>query len=392
MKVLHIEDRFHPNLGHQLNNFAKLHDPRIEFHILCSDSFLPWKGTDSQIIMNVSDKEFEKKYNIVIHRTDILFEIHSRVWMKRLKEKVLEINPDIIYAHGIEIFSAIRIVLSGISKKYKTFLDTHTLLGQSKNKFIGKLFYFIFKRVVVPSINKKNIIVFYTTKENGMILRDVYGIKEKNIKSCLIGTDTTKFYFHEEERRFLRSKYSLKEEDIAIIYTGRHNNIKKPHLVLEAVKGMNTNNTGELFLFFVGSKDLKYFNEHFKENLDYGFKIFYIPEVKNDELYKYYSMADIAVFPKENTLSTLDVQACKLPVILEDNQTNRERIRNSGLLYEKNNLNDLTEKISKLAANDDLREKFGENGLKFIKDAYDYKKIISEVEGILLKEGTKKVV
>lgn len=385
MKVIHIEDRFHPNLGHQLNNFAKLHDPRIEFHILCSNSFLPWKGTDTQKILDVSDKEFEKKYSVVIHRTGTLFEIRTRVWMKKLKKIILEINPDVIYIHGVEIFSSIRIILSKLSKKYKIYADTHTLSGQSKNKLIGNLFYFIFKRTVVPSINKKNIVVFYTTNENKMILKDVYGIKEKNIESCLIGTDTTKFHFNEEERRSLRSKYGLKEEDIAIIYTGKHNDIKKPHLVLEAVKNLNVSNSKELFLFFVGSKDTKYFAKHFKENYDYGFKVFYIPEIKNDVLYKYYSMADIAVFPKENTLSTLDVQACKLPVILEDNQTNRDRIRDSGLLYEKNNLSDLSDKIYDLIANNELRKKLGENGLVMIKEVYDYKKIISEMENILVK-------
>ena len=385
MKVLHIEDRFHPNLGHQLNNFAKLHDPRIEFHILCSNSFLPWKGTDTQKILDVSDKEFEKNYNVVIHRTGTLFEVRTRVWMKKLKKIILEINPDVIYIHGVEIFSSIRIILSKLSKKYKIYADTHTLSGQSKNKLIGNLFYFIFKRTVVPSINKKNIAVFYTTKENGMILRDVYGINEKNIKNCLIGTDTTKFHFDEEERRSLRSKYGLKEEDIAIIYTGKHNDIKKPHLVLEAVKNLNVSNSKELFLFFVGSKDTKYFAKHFKENYDYGFKVFYIPEIKNDVLYKYYSMADIAVFPKENTLSTLDVQACKLPVILEDNQTNRDRIRDSGLLYEKNSLSDLSDKIYDLIANNELRIKLRENGLVMIKEVYDYKKIISEMENILIK-------
>ena len=384
MKILHIEDRFHPGLGQQLNNFTKLHDPKIEFHILSSNSFAPWKGTDPKEIITVLDKEFEKKYNVIIHRTDILFEIHSRVWMKRLKEKILEINPDIIYVHGVEVFSAIRIILSGLSKKYKTFSDTHTLLGQSKNKFLGSLFYFLFKRTVIPVINKRNIGVFFTANENRMILKDIYGIRENNIHSCLMGTDTSKFYFDENERRFWRRRFDIKEKDITIVYTGKHNDIKKPHLVLEAVKRMNTNIMGELFLFFVGSKDSKYFKEHFKENLDYGFKIFYIPEIKNEELFKYYSMADIAVFPKENTLSALDVQACKLPVVLEDNKTNRDRIKNSGLLYEKNNLNDLTEKICKLVVNDNLREKFGENGLKFIKDVYDYKKIISEVERILL--------
>lgn len=390
MKILHIEDRFHPGLGQQLNNFAKLHDPKIEFHILSSNSFAPWKGTDPEEIITISDKEFEKKYNVIIHRTDILFEIHSRVWMKRLKEKILEINPDIIFIHGIELFSAIRIILSSLSKKYITFSDTHTLLGQSKNKFIGSLFYFLFKRTVVPVINKRSIGVFFTAYENGMILKDIYGIRANNIHSCLMGSDTSKFYFDENERGIWRKRFDIKEKDIAIIYTGKHNNIKKPHLVLEAVKRMNKNNIRELFLFFVGSKDSKYFEEHFKENYDYGFKVFYIPEVENDELYKYYSMVDIAVFPKENTLSALDVQACKLPVVLEDNKTNRDRIKNSGLLYEKNNLNDLIDKISKLVVNDDLRERFGENGLKFVKGVYDYKKIISEVERILFA-GLKNV-
>lgn len=385
MKILHIEDRFHPGLGHQINNFAKLHHPKIEFHILSSNSFYPWKGTDREEIITVSDKEFEKKYNVRIHRTDILFEIHSRVWMKKLKKIILAINPDVIYIHGVEIFSSIRIILSKLSKMYKIYADTHTLSGQSKNKFIGKLFYFVFKRTVVPLINKKNIVVFYTTKENGMILRDVYGIKEKNIKNCLIGTDTSKFYFDEEERRSLRSKYGLKEENIAIIYTGKHNNIKNPHLVLEAVKKLDRKNTVKLFLFFVGSKDEKYFLKHFGELSNYNFEFIYIPEIINDELYKYYSMADIAVFPKENTLSTLDVQACKLPVILENNQTNRDRIRNSGLLYQKNNLSDLSDKIYELITNNELRKQLGENGLDLVKEIYDYKKIISEMESILTK-------
>ena len=385
MKILHIEDRFHPGLGHQVNNFAKLHDPKIEFHILSSNSFYPWKGTDVKELIDVSDKEFERKYDVIIHRTDMLFEIHSRVWMKKLKKTILDIDPEVIYVHGIETFSAIRVILSKLSKKYTTFTDTHTLLGQSKNKFIGSLFYFVFKRTVIPLINKRNIGIFFTANENGMILKDIYKINENNIHSCLIGTDTSKFYFDDVQRKSLRDQYNIKENDVAIIYTGKHNVIKQPHLVLEAVKNLERRNTVKLFLFFVGSKDEKYFLKHFSVQSNNKFEYIYIPEVENDELYKYYSMADIAVFPKENTLSTLDVQACKLPVILEDNQTNRDRIRNSGLLYEKNNIKDLSDKIYKLITNYELRKELGENGLVLIKEVYDYKKIISETENILTK-------
>ncbi|MBL7127377.1 MAG: glycosyltransferase family 4 protein [Ignavibacteria bacterium] len=385
MKILHIEDRFHPGLGHQINNFAKLHDPRIEFHILSSNSFYPWKGSNPKEIITISDKDFEKKYNVIIHRTNILFEIHSRVWMKKLKKIILDINPDVIYAHGIETFSTIRVILSKLSKKYTTFTDTHTLLGQSKNKFVGSLFYFLFKRTVVPVMNKRNIGVFFTADENGMILKDIYRIRENNIHSCLIGTDTSKFYFDDIQRKSLREQYNIKNTDIAIIYTGKHNVIKQPHLVLEAVKNLERKNTIKLFLFFIGSKDEKYFKKHFGERSNYKFELIYITEIENDELYKYYSMADIAIFPKENTLSTLDVQACKLPVILEDNQTNRDRIRNSGLLYKKNNLSDLSDKIYELITNNELRKKLGENGLVLIEEVYDYKKIISDMENILTK-------
>lgn len=385
MKILHIEDRFHPGLGHQINNFAKLHDPRIEFHILSSNSFYPWKGSNPKEIITISDKDFEKKYNVIIHRTNILFEIHSRVWMKKLKKIILDINPDVIYAHGVETFSTIRVILSKLSKKYTTFTDTHTLLGQSKNKFVGSLFYFLFKRTVVPVMNKRNIGVFFTADENGMILKDIYGIRGNNIYSCLIGTDTSKFYFDDVQRKSLREQYNINENDIAIIYTGKHNVIKQPHLVLEAVKNLERKNTIKLFLFFIGSKVEKYFKKHFDELSNYKFEFIYIPEIENDELYKYYSMADIAIFPKENTLSTLDVQACKLPVILEDNQTNRDRIRNSGLLYKKNNLSDLSDKINELITNNELRKKLGENGLVLIEEIYDYKKIISDMENILTK-------
>ena len=114
-------------------------------------------------------------------------------------------------------------------------------------------------------------------------------------------------------------------------------------------------------------------------------QITFINSIENSLLYKYYSMADFAVFPKENTLSALDSQACKLPVIMESNTTNIERLEKGGIIYEKDNIHELGEKILELIDNSKLRSKLSKEGYKFIIDNYDYKSIIRNYEQLLLK-------
>ncbi len=46
-------------------------------------------------------------------------------------------------------------------------------------------------------------------------------------------------------------------------------------------------------------------------------------------------------------------------------------------------MHDLSEKINELIKNDEMRKRLGGNGLGFINEVYDYKKIISEMENIL---------
>ncbi|MEZ5071174.1 MAG: hypothetical protein R2751_09435 [Bacteroidales bacterium] len=44
LKVLHIEDRFHPDMGYQINYFARYHHPSCEFYILTSGSTRLWEN------------------------------------------------------------------------------------------------------------------------------------------------------------------------------------------------------------------------------------------------------------------------------------------------------------------------------------------------------------
>ncbi len=133
MKVLHIEDRFHPGMGYQINFFARYHRPDYEFFILSSDSSRLWSASDENIDLSKVDEEFERNYKVSITRLPAALDRKSRqnLWLKGLIRAIHEIDPDILYVHTIESYSSLRVLLSRKTlSRYRVFFDTHTLLNQ----------------------------------------------------------------------------------------------------------------------------------------------------------------------------------------------------------------------------------------------------------------------
>lgn len=390
MKVLHIEDRFHPEMGYQPNFFAKYNDPSNEFIILTSNSLSIWNEANVEDITKYKDKEFETKYNVKIIRTKVRFDRggKSLIWLVNLKKIISKINPDVIYVHGIELITTARLILSRkITTKYVVVSDTHSLLNQHWDNIIFKLYLWHLKNIIAKRVNKKRITVFYTTQENRYILEKIYGINSENVESCPIGTDFNVYQYDENAGRELKKTLNILPDEIILLYTGKFNKFKQPHIILDAVKSVENKIKTKVHLIFIGAKNQEYFDKYFKyrfENND--IKVLILASVKSSELYKYYSMADFAVFPKENTLSSLDSQACKLPILMEEDETNKERARLGGLLYEKNNLVDLANKIISLINDSSLKKKLSEEGYKYVKENYDYENIVSKMEQVLLNK------
>jgi hypothetical protein len=67
MKVLHLEERFHPGMGYQINFFARYHQSGYEFSILTSDSARLWTASGDHENLKRVDEEFEREYNVNIH-------------------------------------------------------------------------------------------------------------------------------------------------------------------------------------------------------------------------------------------------------------------------------------------------------------------------------------
>ncbi len=386
LRILHIEDRFHPQMGYQLNYLMKYHADSYEFHLLTSDSFSLWKGFDYSQIRK-EDEQLEKKYRIKIYRLTSCFDRPGKhnIWLKNLVKEIHHIAPDIIFIHAFENITGFRLLSNRkILRKYNIAIDTHTLYNQFRTNIIFQLYFFLIRHFVVKKINKFNIKTFYTVTENKKILKDTYKINEQHIFPFPIGTDCSDFYFCDKSRQELRMKYHIPSEAVVLMYAGKINNLKKPHLIFDAVKKIDLHKEPILYIVFIGSKDEAYFQEKVEDNFVELVNFIYVEPQKSSELYKYYSFADFVIFPAENTLSALDAQACRLPVIMEDDTTNRERLAEGGLLYESGNLNDLADKIYTFLRDEELRKEKGRRGQEYVRKNYDYRVIIKKMEGCLM--------
>lgn len=387
MKVLHIEDRFHPGMGYQINFFARYHKPGYEFFILTSDSPRLWTASGDPEDLRRVDEKFEREFNVTIYRLPSALDRRTRqnIWLKGLIRTIREINPDILYVHTLESYSSLRVILNRrILSRHSIFFDTHTLLNQFKEGLKFKIQLWFMKHIASKRIVQHDVKVFATVPENRIILANKYGIPEDRILYTPIGTDLSIFRYDHDSRIRLREEEKMEEDATVLLYTGKINHRKNPHMIMEAVSMIQQQIKTPLYLYFVGAYDQVYFDEKMQINFtSENIYVKFVPAVPVSELYRWYSMADFAVFPMENTLSALDAQACRLPVIMQKDMTNNERLARGGLTFDQGDLKELSDKILTMIQHPDQRKKMGQEGEKFIKATYDYSKIVKNMEADL---------
>ena len=117
-------------------------------------------------------------------------------------------------------------------------------------------------------------------------------------------------------------------------------------------------------------------------------KIIRFDTQKYTDLPKFYQMADVAVYPKECSLSFYDAQACGLPVVFEDNEVNRSRaVYNNAICFKKGNIIDFVKKIENLAiSGKETRLSMKKAAVEYVKKNFDYENISKEYLDIFENE------
>ncbi|MBR1478816.1 MAG: glycosyltransferase family 4 protein [Lachnospiraceae bacterium] len=390
MKILHIEDYVHPDAGYQINILTKYEAARgHEIHIL---SAYP-QGLPEYLVsffeiddLEQKDNDFQAKYQVRIHRLPIKGFVSGRVvFGKELYQKIEEIAPDIVFAHGNDTLTSIKLIYYCTKHNIPIVSDSHMLEMASNNPF-RKAFRFVYRHTVARKINKCRIPVIRTQDDDYCIR--LLGVDESLSPYIPLGSDLMLFHPDSEVKRSMREKYNISQDGFVVVYAGKLDAYKGGRLLAEAlIEGFDKAKTGgrEITAVIVGNTVGEYgagVEELFSKSKN---RIVRIPTQVYVNLAGFYQMADIAVFPKQCSLSFYDVQACGLPVLLEDNELNRLRTEhNNGFIFENDNAFALREGIYRLAGmNEEEFDNMVQSSVKYIEENYNYDEICDRYLSII---------
>ena len=375
MRIIYIEDFFHPEAGYHINLLSKYwtlfgHEVVI---FTAEAGKIPKSLTSFFDYSNIEekDKEFENRNKVKIERLPIYCEISGRaVYKRQIFRKIKQYHPDIVYCNGNDSLIGMQLVLRSRRSDYGLVLDSHMLKIASQNKF-RKIYYALYKRLITPVICKRKIPVIRTQDDN--FIEECLGIPLSMSPFISFGSDTLNFHPDEDSRMTFRNKNNISKEAFVVIYAGKLNKAKGIELLREALRSRFPSRREIVFLI-VGTIDSGINNgDDFFEGCDN--RIIRFPTQTYTNLPEFYQAADIAIFPRQCSLSFFDVQACGLPVVFEDNQLNCIRASyGNALLFRQGDCEDFRNKIIEFESMDpDTFLSVKNSSIRFIKEKYDYR-------------------
>lgn len=375
MKIVHIEDFFHPNAGYQINILPKyLVKKGMENFILTSEidnvpeNLTSFFGREN---LEKFDKEYEKLTGVKIIRVPVKRFLSSRaIFGKELDRVVDQIQPDIVYVHGNDTLIGMKYIWKQKRLKFALISDSHMLEMASVNRF-NRLFRGFYKTFVTPRIVENKLTIIRT--QDDPYVEKCLGIPLDQAPWISYGSDTLLFHPDQIEKKQFRKENSIPEDAFVIIYAGKLDESKGGLLLAKTLQQKFDADRKVVFVV-VGNASGEYgrlVEEQFATSEN---TILRFPTQRYVDLAHYFKGADLAIFPRQCSLSFYDVQACGLPVISEDNNINIARCsHDNGFNFKQGNVDDFRKKIQFCINMDDncFRE-LKNNAFTFIKSKYDY--------------------
>lgn len=387
MRIVNIEDFFHPNAGYQINIVPKYlakfgHKVTIVTSEMdrVPEGLTAFFGRDN---IEKYDRKYEHMTGVEIIRIPIKRFISGRaVFTKELQRKVKELRPDVLYVHGNDTLSGMHFISKLGKLKFALVSDSHMLEMASTNKF-NKLFRKFYKIVITPKIIKYKMPVIRT--QNDSYVEKCLGIPLKQAPWISYGSDTMLFHPDENVKINFRKRNNISMDAFVILYAGKLDQAKGGLLLADALK-KRFDSMKEVVFVIVGNTLGEYGEKIEKIFKTSENKIFRFPTQRYTDLAEFYQSSDLVLFPRQCSLSYYDVQACGLPVVFENNNINRDRCNhNNGWLFRADDMNDFRDKINDAINIDKERfERMKKNSFQYIVENYNYEFKAREYEKILL--------
>lgn len=386
MRILHIDETFHPSYGYQVNPLAKFQQKQgNEVYILTPTKEYLYpvyrEFGDDGSDLEKEDLVYEKATGVKIIRVPAKgYLLRRLVYGKEVFSTVDKVFPDVIFVHCVETLTAIRFLLR--RPKYPMVFDSHMLSMASGNRF-AKIYEFFYKQWIARIIKRKKYNVIRTQDDD--YVNTHLGIPFEQTPFISFGTDTILFCPSEIEKKKFRKDNGIDEDAFVVVYTGKLTPAKGGQLLADAFLEKFD---GKVVLVCVGTPPDDEYGKKVQKTLNMSEnKVLMFPTQNYLELARFYQQADLSVFPRQCSMSFYDAQACGIPVLSEDNNVNIERCKHgNGVNFISGDISDLRLKIQQMANIDKKEYQKMKNAARaYIENGYDYRNIAERYTEYLKK-------
>ena len=176
MKIVHVEDFFHPDAGYQINVLPKyLAKFGHEQVIITSemdkipDNLTQFFGREN---IEKRDRKYEEKYHVKIIRLPLHGFVSGRaIFSGKLISAIKGLSPDVLYIHGNDTLTGIRLLLARKRFNCRIVTDSHMLEMASKNPF-NTYFRRFYKTLITPILI--NTWEFLCRKLHGFLMGQIH--------------------------------------------------------------------------------------------------------------------------------------------------------------------------------------------------------------------------
>lgn len=391
MRFVHIEDFVHPNAGYQINLLSKLQFAQGHEVVIIAGELdkIPTFLTSFFGKDNIEEKDevFEKTTGVKIVRHPLYGFYSGRAIFKPGLHKLIKAqNPDVLFIHNEDTVMGIKLLWDYKKMNVPYVMDCHMLEMASENRF-RNYFRAFYRRFVTPIIIKNKIPLIRVVDTD--FVEKHYHIPLEKTELLSFGTDTDFYKPNADVKKNFRKELNIADEDFVVIYAGKFDAAKGGKFLAKSLQQKIELRERKINFIIIGNPPKDEYgdevNNIFTESEN---KILRFPTQPYSDLAKFYQTADIAIFPRQCSMSYFEAQACELPVVLEENEINIERVQNSkGLIFPKESMKDFRNAIEKFGnMPKDQFEIYKKNARRNIVENFNFVPIAQKFTDVMISE------
>ena len=394
MNIVHLIDYIHPDSGYEINLLSRLQarDGHQVVIVTAEPDNAPVTQTRFFGVGDIEERDAQlfREAGVRIARVPTIAFCSSRaIFYPRIFKIVRQLKPDVVFIHCQESLTGMMFTWAAPFLSYPVVLDSHSLEMGSVNRFRG-IFRLFYKRFVSPLILSRDIPVIRLVDSD--YVEKCLGVPLSHTTLLSFGTDTDLFQPNCTNRKTLRQKYGLGEETFVILYAGKLDVHKGGRFLAESIREkLVPKSKKEIVFLIVGSVEGDYGREVEAAFLQSENQIIRLPTQRYIDLPAIYQGADIALFPRQCSLSFFDAQACELPILFEGNEINSVRARyGNALTFVSGDTEDFRSKLLDLVDMPAERfQKMKSSARKYVVDHYDFVPIAKKFTDVLARASQR---